>query len=189
MTLASANNTSAGFASISMLFFLAGCLGYSYEKMIYVNIPWIQISNSKMQAYFALRNVYIQVPHSDTEYSYASTACNDDFCDVCNENGFDSFQLVVVATGFSAVVFAQCKSLSTDKNIWLQLSSILSAFMASGAAALALWLVMVPCYHAIDDETDYSLSWGIGAILVAAGFGFMGIVTIIQFLSAAFCKV
>lgn len=186
MSKYSTNSASSALSTLACGFFVVGALGYSTNKHIVMNLSWFYLHGSSSPAYFALRRVYVD--GSGSPSSYGSSGCVGSYCEACQDDGRDSFKLVVIAAVFAAASMCVCQALSERVNFPLQFASILTSLVSFGGSLGAIGLFMGNCFNEVDDSSSSDIGWGFGSILTVVGVGLMGLTCLLQCLAILFCR-
>jgi hypothetical protein len=152
--------------SISMLFFMVACVGYSDYVDVVKNVSWFQtvINDEGDRHYYGLSGVT-----SDGSADFHKYGNRD----VCGSSGSGAFALTIIAalsaTGALIVVSRRAKH-STGKLLSLAFFSVLSAGIAVG-------VFMNQCLPAHNSGQNFA--WGPGAALTLVGMLLMLVVVVL----------
>lgn len=182
-TSSALNGTTAVLSLISAIFFVVGCVGYADQREAVENASWIHAEDSGVKIYFGLSTVFINNDNIDFKYSldYGGTACVQDFCGSCQEDGKATVGLVLAALVFAGFSIALSAILVVVPNSALQIGNLVGTFFSAGLSLIGVSVFMKDCMHKIDDDiTTLDLKWGPGSILSILGMLLMWVAVIVQ---------
>lgn len=183
------NYISSTLSMVAMVFYVIGCIGYATNKDTIKNVAWITSEQSGVNAYYALKKVYIEGQGFEFEQTYS--ACSDNngnACDKCEQDGQGAVGLCIIGAVISFCAMMVCGSLSRSVSFSMQIVSIVLAAISCAAGVIALGLFMGGCYEELDDQSPVDLEWGPGAALVIIAMFLMAGVGVVQILSTFILK-
>eukprot|EP00428_Durinskia_dybowskii_P071069 CAMPEP_0170393288 /NCGR_PEP_ID=MMETSP0117_2-20130122/20647_1 /TAXON_ID=400756 /ORGANISM="Durinskia baltica, Strain CSIRO CS-38" /LENGTH=171 /DNA_ID=CAMNT_0010649485 /DNA_START=123 /DNA_END=635 /DNA_ORIENTATION=- len=149
------NAMSMSLCSVSLAFFIVGCIGYDTKTHTLKAIPWIETSDDGYDVYYGLRSVYAKrsTALGTTSYSvkYSDSDCSADFCDTCGSAGISAFVLVLAAIGFTVSVMSTSSSMDRSRSV--HIGNALMAGLGGASALVAISLFMGDCHDKINEET------------------------------------
>ena len=161
-------------------------------------MPWATTDINGIDYYIGLGIVFLEFGGAKLEVRYSS--CDQDFCDICNEEGKGAFALLIIAIGFAVITTSLCAALLvTPSNSGMQTANIFMSLLSGIASLIGFSVFMGHCYKRLfdffnedddspyyygDDDNSGKLKWGPGSILSIIGMLLMWIVTILQIVAA-----
>lgn len=182
------NYLSSTLSFIAMIFYVIGAIGYSDNKDVIENVPWITLKQGGVTSNFALRAIYTEGSGIDNVSKWSDCANGNNDCDKCEEDGKGAFALTIIGAVLALVTMSACGTLSRQVSFPLQVVSILLAAATCAAGVIAISMFMGDCYDRIDDTTNEDLKWGAGSALTIIAMFMMAGATLIQILSTFCCK-
>jgi hypothetical protein len=183
------NGVSLFLALVSTVFFIFGCMSYSFNSKSMQDTAWFQSTKDTTNGYFTLRGIYFTVDGSRATFlvKYNNMqVCLTDACVTCSRDGETCFSVLVAAVcvAFAVAVFsALCIPIF---NKGLQLINIFLAFASAALSLISVGFFMAICYPEMRDQTVLNqVGWGPGAIVVVTGMLVMWAVMFLQVAAVA----
>lgn len=179
------NIISTIFSALSTIFFIVGCVGYASSERTLKNVAWIVADDHGEEFWSALQGFHYQNSGADQTTMFNRCALgNDDFasdvCIPCMRDGNAAFGLLLVATTFGLFVTIASGFLAATPNAAVQATSTFLSFISGVFSLVGFGLYMGNCYYKWDDEVDFSLHYGPGAIIVLLGLLMMWVTVLLQ---------
>jgi hypothetical protein len=197
------NGVSAALASVSFIFYIVGCVGYSSNRDGIKSTNWINYSVGNTDDYFnpeiyiGLRKVLLTFNSNYNQIiSFKSCADGDDddyddyddddnTCDICYKNGQATFGLLVVAAILAFVVICLSGATAASPNAPLTYVNLVCSFISGLFGVIGFGLFMHSCYNKFDDDVTETLHYGPGAIMSLVAFLLMWLVIVLQIAASA----
>lgn len=173
---------SSFLASLSVILFLFGCMGYARDANMVKSTAWVRADEETMQGSINLYGFYYENSDEKIGASYQDNECVEGFCGRCADSGTITFALLVCASVLSLFTSAAAAYLSKNLGDALQILSLISCFAAVVCAAIGFHVFLSDCFATIDDWMlpNTNTNYGPGAILTLTGIILMALVVLCQ---------
>jgi hypothetical protein len=159
------------FSSVSAIFFVVACIGYSNDFKTLQSVPWIRGKhfNSDRETSFGLRAYTFSSDSGNRVVEYSEQRCVAHFCDECERDGVCAFGLLIVAAVFMTVEAVICALRFSSVGITANVIHFGVSLVGAVLSLVALNLFMGVCYDDIDNTQGVRLKWATGGILAVIG--------------------
>jgi hypothetical protein len=172
------------FSSLSAIFFIAACSGFSLSRSTIENVPWIVVDADDCQLSFGLRKVVGYLTRDQMVSTMYDGHCYSKWCDRCDQNGKAAMGLVFTALIFSLLTIRTSFQLRKVYTPGRQIANVAYAFISACCSLVGVGLFMVDCYEYMLSNTvvfpTESMDWGPGAKIVVLGMFFMWVASFLQ---------
>ena len=181
------NIISIVLASLSSLFYMIGCIGYSDTDGVIKNVSWFNFDYNGQKGWYGLQMAVgeytIGSTTKTTSQTWSDCSSNSHICKTCEEDGNGTVALLIIATIFAFIVIIFSGINISASSQGLQTFNVFIAFFSWLCGVVAVGVFMNKCFNEVNsqyDNTSITLNYGSGAVLSIVGFVLMFIVVILQ---------